>query len=104
VTRYSRAFIPKSASFVPKTLRSIVEWCFSDRDREFHLQELIQPTQCKNHRSPFYIPLERRRFLKSVALISAGFTVPGYLAEALTLTPSVTQGPFYPARDQQAAR
>ena len=45
---------------------------------------------------PFYIPLERRRFLKSLALISAGFTVPGYLAEALTLTPSVTQGPFYP--------
>jgi protocatechuate 3,4-dioxygenase, beta subunit len=44
----------------------------------------------------FYIPLERRRFLKSLALISAGFTVPGYLAEALTLTPSVTQGPFYP--------
>ena len=44
----------------------------------------------------FYIPLERRRFLKSLALISAGFTVPGYLAEALTLTPQVTQGPFYP--------
>jgi protocatechuate 3,4-dioxygenase beta subunit len=45
---------------------------------------------------PFYIPLGRRRFLKSLALASAGFTVPGYLAEALTLTPSVTQGPYYP--------
>lgn len=44
----------------------------------------------------FHIPLERRRFLKSLALISAGFTVPGYLAEALTLTPQVTQGPYYP--------
>ena len=45
---------------------------------------------------PFHIPLERRRFLKSLALLSAGFTVPGYLAEALTLTPQVTQGPYYP--------
>jgi hypothetical protein len=47
-------------------------------------------------RQTFYIPLERRRFLKSLALVSAGFTVPSYLAEALTLTPQVTQGPFYP--------
>lgn len=45
---------------------------------------------------PFYIPLGRRRFLKSIALASAGFTIPGYLAEALTPTPSCTQGPYYP--------
>jgi protocatechuate 3,4-dioxygenase, beta subunit len=44
----------------------------------------------------FYIPLPRRRFLKGLAAASAGFTLPGYLAEALTLTPSVTQGPYYP--------
>jgi protocatechuate 3,4-dioxygenase beta subunit len=44
----------------------------------------------------FYIPLERRKFLKSLALASAGFTLPGYLAEALTLTPNCTQGPYYP--------
>ena len=44
----------------------------------------------------FYIPLPRRRFLRSIAAISAGFSLPGYLAEALTLTPSVTQGPYYP--------
>src|SRR5437762_118974 len=44
----------------------------------------------------FYIPLPRRRFLKSIAAVSAGFSLPGYLAEALTLTPSVTQGPYYP--------
>jgi len=44
----------------------------------------------------FYIPIERRRFFKSMALASAGFTLPGYLAEALTLTPQATQGPFYP--------
>src|SRR6478609_5290055 len=44
----------------------------------------------------FYIPLPRRRFLKSITAVSAGFTLPGYLAEALTLTPSVTQGPYYP--------
>ena len=44
----------------------------------------------------FYIPLERRRFLRSLALASAGFSLPGFLAEALTLTPTVTQGPYYP--------
>src|SRR5215468_10203822 len=46
--------------------------------------------------SSFYIPLGRRRFLKSLAIASAGFTLPGYLAEALTLSPIVTQGPYYP--------
>src|SRR5256885_12410093 len=44
----------------------------------------------------FYIPIDRRRFFKSMALVSAGFTLPGYLAEALTLSPLVTQGPYYP--------
>lgn len=44
----------------------------------------------------FYTPLARRRFLKAIATASAGFLLPGYLAEALTLTPEVTQGPFYP--------
>ena len=45
---------------------------------------------------PFYIPLGRRRFFKSLAIASAGFTLPGYLAEALTLTSRLTQGPYYP--------
>src|SRR6266436_6714882 len=44
----------------------------------------------------FYIPIDRRRFFQSMALVSAGFTLPGYLAEALTLSPLVTQGPYYP--------
>jgi protocatechuate 3,4-dioxygenase beta subunit len=44
----------------------------------------------------FYIPIDRRRFFKSMALASAGFTLPGYLAEALTTSPIVTQGPYYP--------
>src|SRR5947208_7361203 len=44
----------------------------------------------------FHIPIDRRRFFKSMALASAGFTLPGYLAEALTITPEVTQGPYYP--------
>jgi len=44
----------------------------------------------------FYIPIDRRRFFKSMALASAGFTLPGYLAEALTTSPLVTQGPYYP--------
>src|SRR5881394_103783 len=44
----------------------------------------------------FHIPIDRRRFFKSIALASAGFTLPGYLAEALTTSPGVTQGPYYP--------
>jgi protocatechuate 3,4-dioxygenase beta subunit len=44
----------------------------------------------------FHIPIDRRRFFKSMALASVAFTLPGYLAEALTLTPQVTQGPYYP--------
>lgn len=44
----------------------------------------------------FYIPIDRRRFFKSMAAATAGFTVAGSLAEALTLTPPQTPGPFYP--------
>src|SRR3989475_12141196 len=44
----------------------------------------------------FYIPIDRRRFFKSMVVASAGFTSSGYLAEALTLSPIVTQGPYYP--------
>jgi protocatechuate 3,4-dioxygenase beta subunit len=47
----------------------------------------------------FYIPIDRRRFFKSMAVASAGFTLSGYLAEALTLTPQQTPGPFYPLAD-----
>src|SRR6266567_6783029 len=44
----------------------------------------------------FHVPIGRRRFFKSMALASAGFSLPGYLAEALTFTPQLTQGPYYP--------
>lgn len=44
----------------------------------------------------FYIPTTRRRFFKSMALASASFTLPGYMAEAITQSPIVTQGPYYP--------
>jgi len=44
----------------------------------------------------FYVPIDRRRFFKSMAIASAGFSLPGYLAEALRYTPEVTQGPYYP--------
>ena len=44
----------------------------------------------------FHIPVDRRRFFRSMAIVSAGFTLPGYLAEALTISPTVTQGPYYP--------
>ncbi|MCW1883417.1 hypothetical protein OKA04_01670 [Luteolibacter flavescens] len=48
---------------------------------------------------PVYIPVSRRRFFKSMAAASAGFTLPGFLAEALTQSPIVTQGPYYPLAD-----
>lgn len=38
----------------------------------------------------------RRRFLRQLAASGAFFTTTGLYAEALTLTPRVTQGPFYP--------
>jgi protocatechuate 3,4-dioxygenase beta subunit len=54
-----------------------------------------------NTRRPhtFYIPIDRRRFFKSMALASGGFMLSGYLAEALTASPIVTQGPYYPLAD-----
>src|SRR5881392_677615 len=52
--------------------------------------------QSIKHNKAIYIPIDRRRFFKSMALASAGFTLPGYLAEALTTSPIVTQGPYYP--------
>jgi protocatechuate 3,4-dioxygenase beta subunit len=47
----------------------------------------------------FYTPVDRRRFFTSMAIASTGFTLSGYLAEALTLSPIVTQGPYYPLAD-----
>src|SRR6267154_1546947 len=47
----------------------------------------------------FHIPVDRRRFFKSMAIASAGFTLPGFLADALTIAPQVTQGPYYPTPD-----
>jgi protocatechuate 3,4-dioxygenase beta subunit len=56
----------------------------------------MKKTRCTNSSLAFHIPIDRRRFFKSMASASAGFSLPGYLAEALTLTPQVTQGPYYP--------
>ncbi len=38
----------------------------------------------------------RRRFLQQAAFTTAAFTTPGLFAEELSLTPSQTEGPFYP--------
>ena len=43
-------------------------------------------------------PSGRRRFLGRLGLVAGFFTVPGLYAEALTRTPSQTEGPFYPDR------
>lgn len=45
----------------------------------------------KAEKGAFHIRTGRRHFFKSMAAISAGF-----MAEALTLSPIVTQGPCYP--------
>src|SRR5688572_19317161 len=47
----------------------------------------------------FHIPVDRGRFLKSMAAATAGFAVTGSFAEVLTLTPLQTPGPFYPLLD-----
>ena len=64
---------------------------------------LIMPASPVNLVSPmntrpevFYIPCSRRRLLHSLALATAGFTTQGALAEALSLTPRQTEGPYYP--------
>jgi len=40
----------------------------------------------------------RRRFLSRLAMGAVLFAAPGAFAEALTLTPQQTEGPFYPTR------
>ena len=61
---------------------------------------IVMKTRINNTPShTFHIPIDRRRFFKSMAVASAGFTLSGYLAEALTQSPSVTQGPYYPLAD-----
>ena len=40
--------------------------------------------------------LPRRNFFRTLGISAALFTVPGAFAEALTLTPRQTEGPFYP--------
>jgi protocatechuate 3,4-dioxygenase beta subunit len=44
----------------------------------------------------FYIRADRRRVLRALMLGAGGLWVPGVLAEALTLTPRSTEGPYYP--------
>jgi protocatechuate 3,4-dioxygenase beta subunit len=53
---------------------------------------------------PILHDLSRRKFIKGAAISAAGLAipafwdVPGAFAEALTLTPQQTEGPFYPDR------
>ncbi len=48
------------------------------------------------HLQPFHIPLNRRRLLRALFLATAGFATRHALAEALALTPRLTEGPYYP--------
>ncbi len=47
-------------------------------------------------RTPFHIPLDRRRLLRSLLLASGGLVTGELYAEALVLTPRATEGPYYP--------
>ena len=49
--------------------------------------------------STFHIPVSRERFLRSLFKASAGLMLPGFLSEAISATPTVTQGPYYPLAD-----
>ncbi len=45
---------------------------------------------------PFHIPLSRRSLLRSLLLTTGGIITSDVYAEALTLTPRATEGPYYP--------
>jgi len=45
---------------------------------------------------PFHIPCNRRRLLQSLLLTTSGIITSEIYAEALTLTPRATEGPYYP--------
>lgn len=49
-----------------------------------------------NTPQPFYIPFNRRRLLHSLLLTTGGIITGDLYAEALTLTPRATEGPYYP--------
>ncbi|MEN3940037.1 hypothetical protein WJU23_02005 [Prosthecobacter sp. SYSU 5D2] len=46
--------------------------------------------------SPFHIRLDRRLLLRSLLLTTGGILTGSLYAEALTLTPRATEGPYYP--------
>jgi protocatechuate 3,4-dioxygenase, beta subunit len=43
-------------------------------------------------------PVSRRQFVRSIAIGASSLTASSAMAEALTLTPAQTEGPFYPDR------
>jgi protocatechuate 3,4-dioxygenase, beta subunit len=46
--------------------------------------------------APFYIPQSRRKLLQSLLFTTGGVITSSVYAEALTLTPRATEGPYYP--------
>jgi protocatechuate 3,4-dioxygenase beta subunit len=50
----------------------------------------------KNKPRAFHIPMSRRRLLQTLTLATSGLLTRGAFAEALTLTPKQTKGPFFP--------
>lgn len=56
----------------------------------------LLPTKIMSAPKSFHIPLSRRRLVQSLSLTAAGLWAPGAFAELLTLTPAMTEGPFFP--------
>jgi protocatechuate 3,4-dioxygenase beta subunit len=50
----------------------------------------------RNAMNPFHIPQSRRALLRSLLLTTGGIITSDIHAEALTLTPRATEGPYYP--------
>ena len=82
VTEYARrSFVSKKKGDQSFTLTHLVATRAAIRRKLFaHNKKPGKLHPMPNPPQPFYIPLPRRRFLKSIALASAGFTVQGYLA------------------------
>lgn len=57
---------------------------------------LITPHKHMTTPHPFHICCDRRRLLQSLLLTTGGIVTQGIYAEALTLTPRMTEGPYYP--------
>src|SRR6267154_3266207 len=89
-------WLPKDSQLRPKIIKTMgpLDACANLMKIQQTTCEIIN-VHCMN--SSFQHP-SRRKFLRSFALSSAAFAIPGAFAEELTRTASVEEGPFYPTK------